>query len=374
MHQILTQQQEQQGGHSLAWSAATTRQRLAHFAGTQRASRVLSQCLQVLTTLAGEPRDVHLQWQAVQRTWQSQQLAAQAEDTAAAVLWWDEWPDDFATTASPHQRQSFRYWQEQSGAGLSSDTQRQAWRTWQTSLQKVSQAWTDEIRSVQQSRTWLPLLYAQVGCRQALAREVYEAPHAAAHALVHRHAAPAHVVALLAQVRAHVVPSLRARAHASVAATSPASLLLTQKKVTLDAALLVLEQLCLDVFDLELEWVPSGQAPGVWLPDVRVLHLYRVTNDGDDRVYQGSSYFDFFGRSGKPSVSCEIPVVPGVSVVSLPFQAPVWDTDPVLLSWLDLLEFFHEMGHVLQHHSSSYGSDPSWPVDWAEVLPKVSLT
>jgi len=35
------------------------------------------------------------------------------------------------------------------------------------------------------------------------------------------------------------------------------------------------------------------------------------------------------------------------------------------------------VGHVLQHHvdlavTTHGGADPSWPSDWAEVLPKVS--
>jgi hypothetical protein len=355
----------------------------------QRAPRVLAQCFQVLT-LAGEPRDVHVQWQSVQRTWQAQQAAVWQALVVEADVHEEEEDDDDAVTGTPaldnsggvattgSSQQSVRYWQDQTGAGLDTQ-QRQTWRQWQSSLRKIQETWMEEIHSVQQSRTWLPLLYSHLGCRQALVREVSGRPNAAVHALAHRHATPAHVTDLLSAVRENVVPRLRTRAHAAVSSATttetPSSSLLTQKNVTLEAALLVLEQLCRDVFDLQLEWVSPDQAPGVWLPDVRVLHLYRVSDDDktDDSVYMGTCYFDFFARPGKAAVSCEIPVAPGVSVVSLPFQAPVWDSDPVLLSWLDLLEFFHEMGHVMQHYCSSGGSDPSWPVDWAEVLPKVGV-
>lgn len=346
-------------------------------------------------------------WQSAFRAWQTQRAAVwqrgvvgEEADEGPAVTRWlfhnvpdnalnDE--DEDTDDASLRQRQWLRYWQRQTGATLldtATEQQRRraaCWRQWTTALYDVAQAWHESTPSPKQSRTWLPLLYGHLGSTQALAREAWQQPHALQHALQMQFARYEHIVHLLEAVETRVVPHVALASEAAARQPPPASQsrqqppppLTRRRMVTLDAAMMILQQICVDVFNVKLTWHDKGKTKAsatAWHPDVTCLTVSTLGGDDDDGDEDGSTvYLDLLARPGsKTTMSAMIPVTPRVSVVSLALEPPVWDTDATLLSFYQVLELFHEVGHVLQHHCGG-GADPSWPADWAEVLPHVSV-
>lgn len=363
----------------------------------------VQQSLSVLA-LAADPPSVQVQWQMANEAflreyasmWQENVIDANdglaslfgkaSMDTASSASLSS--PSASSSCSSPQQQQRWlQYWQEQTGATLLNN-RHDEWRRWQLALSEIRQAWP-QIKP-QQSRSWLPLLYSYIGSRQALSRNVWHCENAAAHSLQLRFAQDeSQIVALHEAVRERVIPHVMTASslmEEQQQRDPRIKQLLKQRTIALDAALLVLEQVCRDVFGVTTTWSRDAATTGkTWHSDVRMLHLSKLhTNKGNhvdhdnnqSTTYLGSVYFDFFARPGKAKASATVPLVnsltttiPSVRVVSLQFEAPVWDTDPVHLSWENLLDLFHEVGHVLQLANP----DPTWPADWAEVLPKVRM-
>ena len=326
------------------------------------------QALSVLA-LAADPPAVQVQWQAAHaqftheatRVWQQtvvQDPNAAVAQSFGSVAGFDS-NSSSDTATNPQEERWLRFWQEQTGANSSNN--RDDWIRWQTALHDIRSSWMDVKPS--QSRTWLPLVYSYIGSRQALARDVYGYDHAGAHALALRHAEPSHIPALHQHVSEKIVP------HIMLATEQPfdprIKPLTKERNVSLEAVMVVLQQLFADVFGFQLTY--SNDPAQAWHPDVRQIQI--MSTDGSTTT---TVYLDLFARPGKANLAATIPVAPGITVLSLNLEAPVWDTDPVLMSWENLLDLFHEMGHVLQQHAQQPSLvDPSWPIDWAEVLPKV---
>ena len=343
----------------------------------QAPSSTYGQCLTVLA-LSAYPPSVQVQWESAYKSWTRQKfdvsknvLTTTSDAPSVVPKWFD--PEllmqNDQTSGTLQQQRWFKYWQLETGATLSSE-QRDVWSKWQTALSNIRDHWMDVKPS--QSREWLPLLYSHIGSRQALAKDVWGAKNAAEQALGLRYGQASFISHLHEAVSEKLEPLVM------LGIEQPQDRrvknLLRERIFVMEAVEFVLEKLCADVFGLQITW--SKQPADAWHTDVRTLHISsgKDSEGTSEPVKESLVYLDLFERDGKARLSATVPLSPGTTVVSMNLKPPIWDTDPVLMSFEDLLDFFHEMGHVLQQFAASdtgdMGIQPSFPLDWAEVLPK----
>ena len=116
----------------------------------------------------------------------------------------------------------------------------------------------------------------------------------------------------------------------------------------LESALQSLFDLCRDIFGVNVK----EQAENVngWHRDVRLFHIFE---DGKERI--ASFYLDPYRRQHK-DLGCfvaplqyknndSIPIV----ALSMDMRAPMWDDAPVELELKNVVNLYHEFGHLLEH-------------------------
>lgn len=104
-----------------------------------------------------------------------------------------------------------------------------------------------------------------------------------------------------------------------------------------------------DMFDIRI--VEEKQNKG-WHSDVRLFHMYKK-DDNEEPI--ASFYIDPYRRLFKESGCFMIPLehrnhsCKPIFAVSFDFKAPTWDDDPCRLDLSDVVNIFHEFGHLIQH-------------------------
>jgi Zn-dependent oligopeptidase len=339
--------------------------------------RPVSYYEQILSILAigTEPPPVQTQWELAHASFTRHareiwDRAVTEKESSVVTKWFEQETRDDGIAATPQLKRWWKYWQNKSGATLSKEKHAE-WSKWHSALSGIRDDWMDMKPS--QSRQWLPLLYSHIGSQQAMARDVWGYKHVAEYAGTLRYAQESLIVSLNEAVVEKIVPRVML---ATEKKQDPRlKNLLKEKIFSLEAVLVVLQQLYADVFRVKLTW--SDNSGKAWHPDVRSLQVSFTEDGGADTKNDKSKlvYLDLFARVGKPQVSAAIPLSSVATVVSLNLESPVWDTDTVFMTFEEVIELFHEMGHVLQQLSpaeiSTIGANPSWPVDWVELLPKV---
>jgi Peptidase family M3 len=158
------------------------------------------------------------------------------------------------------------------------------------------------------------------------------------------------------------------------------TMLRLEQHVTLDGALLFLSKLSEDL--LGVSFHEDKHKLGAWDKDVRVFNTY---DEKDGKVCLGTFFLDPYQRHGKLDRSVTLPMVhrnvkqPPLVCMSLEIESPVWDTDPVRLTWEQCESLFHEYGHVLQFLLSKPTAGgilgpQKMPLDLSELVPKVRVS
>ena len=89
-----------------------------------------------------------------------------------------------------------------------------------------------------------------------------------------------------------------------------------------------------------------------WNRDVRLFHMYKK-DDNEEPI--ASFYMDPYRRLFKETGCFVMPLEyrnhssRPILAVSFDFKAPIWDDDPCQLDISDVVNIFHEFGHLIQH-------------------------
>jgi Zn-dependent oligopeptidase len=147
-----------------------------------------------------------------------------------------------------------------------------------------------------------------------------------------------------------------------------------QDYVSLDGAMLFASQLCESLAGVTFARDEHKDGKG-WDMEVQLYHAYRNKDE-----YLGSFYLDPCERHGKNQKAQAMflynrgPRFAPVVAVSTAIEPRTWDSDPIMLTFDDLRELLHEMGHVLDYllapirYGSIAGPHESFPLDRAELV------
>jgi Zn-dependent oligopeptidases len=113
-------------------------------------------------------------------------------------------------------------------------------------------------------------------------------------------------------------------------------------------------ELCQEMFDIGIR--EQERDVNGWHRDVRLFHVYRNTDGGmNEEAPMASFYVDPYRRPHKDSGCFMTPLqykngdsIP-IAAVSFDIRPPVWDDAPIQLNLDQVMNIFHEFGHLLQH-------------------------
>jgi Zn-dependent oligopeptidase len=136
---------------------------------------------------------------------------------------------------------------------------------------------------------------------------------------------------------------------------STASKISTSEYFEFNRVLNGLFELFQEMFDISIR--EQERDVNGWHRDVRLFHVYSAsTDDGKgDEIPLASFYVDPYRRPYKDSGCFMTPLqykngdsIP-IAAVSFDIRPPVWDDAPIQLELQQVLNVFHEFGHLLQH-------------------------